>query len=136
VIVALLASEIHSEAADRWIRIQQFENLTTSTWTLTEVGSALARKYRDGDLNQTSYDRAVSQSKFLLAGLQPMTIREREFRLAGTKMVVAPPRGLRAGDALHLAVVVERGCELATLDRRFAEAASAIGVSVTPIIAF
>jgi uncharacterized protein len=37
--------------------------------------------------------------------------------------------GLRAGDALHVAVAAELGATLCTLDKRLAEAAVALGVS-------
>jgi predicted nucleic acid-binding protein len=37
--------------------------------------------------------------------------------------------GLRAGDALHVAVAAELGATLRTLDKRLAEAAVALGVS-------
>jgi predicted nucleic acid-binding protein len=36
--------------------------------------------------------------------------------------------GLRAGDALHLAVASEHGATVHTLDRRLAEAGPALGV--------
>jgi predicted nucleic acid-binding protein len=36
--------------------------------------------------------------------------------------------GLRAGDALHVAVAAELGATLCTLDKRLAEAAVALGV--------
>jgi predicted nucleic acid-binding protein len=36
--------------------------------------------------------------------------------------------GLRAGDALHLAMCVDHGATLCTLDRRLGEAGSALGV--------
>ena len=36
--------------------------------------------------------------------------------------------GLRAGDALHLAVCADHGATLCTLDRRLGEAGPAIGV--------
>ncbi len=39
--------------------------------------------------------------------------------------------GLRAGDALHLAICADHGSTLCTLDRRLADAASALGVAVT-----
>jgi predicted nucleic acid-binding protein len=38
--------------------------------------------------------------------------------------------GLRAGDALHLAVCAERGATLCTLDRRLSDAGSALGVKI------
>jgi uncharacterized protein len=36
--------------------------------------------------------------------------------------------GLRAGDALHLAICADHGATLCTLDRRLNDAASALGV--------
>ena len=38
------------------------------------------------------------------------------------------PLGLRAGDALHLAIAFEAGLSIATLDRKLAEAGNALGV--------
>lgn len=37
--------------------------------------------------------------------------------------------GLRAGDALHLAVAAEHGAVLVSLDRRLVEAGSALGAA-------
>jgi hypothetical protein len=37
--------------------------------------------------------------------------------------------GLRAADALHLAIAVDHGATIVTLDQRLAEAATALGVS-------
>jgi predicted nucleic acid-binding protein len=37
--------------------------------------------------------------------------------------------GLRAGDALHLAVAAEQGATLVSLDRRLVEAARTLGVA-------
>jgi uncharacterized protein len=39
--------------------------------------------------------------------------------------------GLRAGDALHLAVCADRGATLCTLDRRLGKAAPSFGVKTT-----
>ena len=45
------------------------------------------------------------------------------------KLVDSGP-GLRAGDALHLAVVIRLGCALATFERDLAAASQAEGVTV------
>jgi predicted nucleic acid-binding protein len=39
-----------------------------------------------------------------------------------------PALGLRAGDALHLAIASEHGATVYTLDRRLADAGPAVGV--------
>jgi hypothetical protein len=41
--------------------------------------------------------------------------------------------GLRAGDALHLAVCAEHGATLCTLDRRLAQAGATLGVKTLPL---
>lgn len=52
-----------------------------------------------------------------------------QFRVAA-RFVDQHALGLRAGDALHLAVCAEHGAALCTLDRRLEEAAPALGVQV------
>lgn len=47
-----------------------------------------------------------------------------------TRLVDSGARGLRASDALHLAVVLRAGFSLATFDRDLATAAQAEGVAV------
>jgi predicted nucleic acid-binding protein len=52
-----------------------------------------------------------------------------QFRTAA-RFVEQHMLGLRAGDALHLAVCAERGATLCTLDRRLSDAGSALGVKI------
>jgi hypothetical protein len=54
-------------------------------------------------------------------------VERRQFRTAAAFADQYRP-GLRAGDALHLAVAFENGATLRTLDRRLAEAGPALGV--------
>lgn len=41
--------------------------------------------------------------------------------------------GLRASDALHLAICADVGATMCTLDRRMAEAAPVLGVPILPL---
>jgi predicted nucleic acid-binding protein len=50
-----------------------------------------------------------------------------QFRVA-TRLCDQFAPGLRAGDALHLAVAFDRGATLCSLDRRQVDAAGALGV--------
>ena len=50
--------------------------------------------------------------------------------LTAARMADHHSTGLRAGDALHLAVAFGHGARLCTLDRKLAEAALSVGVSV------
>jgi predicted nucleic acid-binding protein len=45
-----------------------------------------------------------------------------------------PALGLRAGDALHLAIASQHGATVYTLDQRIAEAGPALGVSAQLLV--
>ena len=51
-----------------------------------------------------------------------------EFRVAA-RIADQHKLGLRAGDALHLAIAADHGATIATLDKRLADAALALGVT-------
>jgi predicted nucleic acid-binding protein len=56
-----------------------------------------------------------------------MQLSRPQFRLAA-RFADQYALGLRAGDALHLAICAEQGATLCTLNRRLGEAASTLGV--------
>ncbi len=131
-IVAVLAPERHSAVATRWIE-EQRDALAISPWVSTEVASALAMKRRRGLMSAP--DRTA-----VLAGWQALVIRSflvtpittHHFTMAET-LVDSGPRGLRASDALHLAIAVDRGFAMATLDDDLEDAARASGIAVESI---
>ena len=49
-------------------------------------------------------------------------------RRAAARMTDQHALGLRAGDALHLAIAADHGATVQTLDRRIAEAAPTLGI--------
>ena len=53
----------------------------------------------------------------------------RDHFLAAARFANQSGLGLRAGDALHVAVAAELGATICTLDKRLAEATVALGVS-------
>lgn len=55
-----------------------------------------------------------------------LAVSQEHFRLA-TKLVDRHELGLRAGDALHLAIVSDHGATVHTLDQRLAAASVALG---------
>ena len=55
-----------------------------------------------------------------------------QFRLAA-RFADQYALGLRAGDALHLAICADQGMTLCTLDRRLCEAGSALGITTSPL---
>lgn len=133
-IVTVLAPEQHSEVARRWLGEQEPSGLAISAWVGTEVASALAIKHRARMLSPQERHRAWAGWQGMFAvGLLPLDITSADFRRA-EQLVNAATRGLRAGDALHLAIAERHRCALATLDKDLADAALAIGLQVPAIL--
>lgn len=132
-IVALLTPEAASERADAWFADQPAGSLAISPWVATEVSSALSIKVRTGALDLDRRAAALSawnamQSDSLLA----LAITDGHFEAAAA-IANQHELGVRAGDALHLAIVFDGGHTLVTLDRPMADAASRLGIAVEPL---
>ena len=56
-----------------------------------------------------------------------MAVSRSQFR-AAARLADQHALGLRAGDALHLAICADQGATLCTLNRRLSDAGSALGV--------
>lgn len=128
-IVAALTDEVGTERAQSWLEAQDNGTLLISDWTITEVSSALAIKIRSGRIGLA--DRAAALAAFNRLAKESLTLlplKSEHFRTAA-KFTDQHGLGLRAGDALHLAVADDNGLVLYTLDRRLAEAGPALGVA-------
>ncbi|PAX07605.1 type II toxin-antitoxin system VapC family toxin [Sphingomonas lenta] len=128
-VVAVLAQETYSALARAFLADHGPTELVVSAWAITEVASALAMKERRRDIDRRERERLAAEWDRLRSMMTPASIGEEDF-VSAASLVDADPRGLRAGDALHLAIVRRAGHALATLDRDLADAAEAIGVEV------
>jgi uncharacterized protein len=128
VLVAALTAEAMTAQAQGWLAAQAVTDLVVSEWTLTEVSSALSVKVRTRAISQA--ERALVMATFnrwVADSLTVLPVTGAHFRTAA-RFVDQPALGLRAGDALHLAVAADCGATLHTLDVRLADAGPQLGV--------
>lgn len=128
-VVAVLAQETYSVLARAFLADRGPTELVVSAWATTEVASALAMKERRRDIDRRERERLAAEWDRLRFMTVPILVGDEDFASAAT-LVDAGPRGLRAGDALHLAIVKRAGLAIATLDRDLADGAEAVGVEV------
>jgi predicted nucleic acid-binding protein len=129
VVVALLTPEQSSSRALDWFA-QSREALISSDWLITETHSALGMKQRLHGLSAEARLAAGEQFERLLqGGVELRSLDRGRFRQAA-ELLQDPALGLRAGDALHLAVALHSRCShLASFDIRMQQAATVLGLS-------
>jgi predicted nucleic acid-binding protein len=127
-LVAALLPEGKTERTHLWLERQVAGSLFISDWTITEFASALAMKLRAGELDLEQ--RAEAQAAWTAlrnASLITLPVLQAQFAAAAA-YVGRAELGLRAGDALHLAVSSAHGCAIATLDALQRKAAVELGI--------
>lgn len=114
------------------IEAARTRGLIISAWTLTEMASVGALKERMGAVDRATRRQALAMfQRFASSTLRMTEIEPADFRAAA--LLMDGPCPLRAGDALHLAVAKRLPADLATLDRRLADAAAGCGVPLLPV---
>ena len=126
-LVAALTDEPAGPRVRGWLALSA--DFVISDWVAAEVSSALASKVRTKDL--TSAEQVSVEDAFEVTALSLMhePIVRADFRTAAS-LCRRSELGLRAPDALHLAICRRTGHTLCTLDLGLAAAAEAVGVPV------
>lgn len=129
-LVATVVQEAHTQRIRPWLLAQTPGTAFVSDWCHTEVASALALKLRTGALTQEQRAEArTAWERLHAASLPTLAVTSEHFETAAA-FASQHDLGLRAGDALHLAIAREGGHTLVTLDTRMALAALELGIPV------
>jgi predicted nucleic acid-binding protein len=128
-LVTALTNETATERVQVWLSRQDPSALLISEWVATEFAAALSARLRTGQL--TGADRAKTTGLFTRLKAETLTVVPvtRDHFVTAARFADQYVLGLRAGDALHVAIAADRGATICTLDRRLGEAATVLGVS-------
>lgn len=127
-LVAALTNERDTARVQSWLTQRPEGDLAVSEWVATEFSAALSIKLRTGQIEaQHRADALAMFARLRSENLRMLPVTGIEFRSAA-HYADQHKLGLRAGDALHLAICAGHGATLCTLDRRLSVAGSALGV--------
>jgi predicted nucleic acid-binding protein len=128
VLISALTRETATEHAQEWLAAQE-SDLYISDWTITEFSSALSTKLRTRQISISERNTALAAFNHLMgSSFEILPVSPGHFRTAA-RFCERSELGLRAGDALHVAVAMEHGTQIVTFDRRLAEAGNLLGVN-------
>ncbi len=122
--------EAQSEACLDWLAAKAAGSLYASAWVQTEFASAVARKRRQREIRPSHAAAALTGFNDWLGNscvLLPVEVIDFERAAA---MIGQPGVSLRAGDALHLAVVERGHLALKSYDSGLLRAARLLGISI------
>lgn len=128
-LVTFLTRERRTDEVARWLADMDLAALTISNWVVAEFSAALSRKLRDGRMTANERARSLGRFNDLAAhSLVRLPVEDRHF-VAAAQLSDREKTGLRAGDALHLAIAAENGAKLCTLDKGLAKAGAELGLA-------
>ena len=130
VVVAAHTNEAATGRIQDRLAEQDPGEIAISDWVVAEFSSALALKLRARQIGAA--DRAAALAMFARLASETFIVLgpSRSHFRAAARIADQHALGLRASDALHLAICLEAGATLWTLDRRQAEAGRALGAVV------
>jgi predicted nucleic acid-binding protein len=130
-IIPLFINEPNSPRVRAWFEAHATEQMTISDWTRVEFASALGLQVRMDYLTQTIAAPALTLfAKVAADSLLIVLPEQADYRLA-EKFLSDSNLGLRAGDALHLAIAKNHNAQkVLTFDKKMLHAGTALKIAI------
>jgi predicted nucleic acid-binding protein len=126
-LVSAFTIEARTAQIQDWLSSQEPDDLTISDWVITEFSSALSLKIRTGQIDLAQRNTALSYVLHrAMESMDVLAVSPTHFRAAAS-YADQHELGLGAADALHLAIAMDHGAALCTLDRTQAAAGTTLG---------
>lgn len=130
ILLPLFFRDPSTEAALAWLEQAGKETIQISPWTRAEFASAAGIMARRGDISAQLHEEGLERfDRLVSTRLALEAVDTTDFERA-RNWIADYRSGLRAGDALHLAVCARLNARLCTADAALARAASEVGVAV------
>jgi predicted nucleic acid-binding protein len=129
VVASLVLNDAHSTTVRKWFERRKRGQFAISDWTRVEFAGAVARLERMAQLDRSQADAARAAFRDEVeSAMEVLRLRKEDFGLA-VDLLAVPATGLRAGDALHLAIAHNAALPgFETLDERLARAAKLLRI--------
>lgn len=131
-VAPLILQEPSTDIVERFLSGVPAGELAISHWTRVEFSSLLAREVRMGGLDPATAAEADAQFEILADDSFVVLLPDRaDYDLAKTYLQ-NHESGLRAGDALHLAIAANRSAKaIYTFDKTMAKAGTVLGLPIS-----
>jgi uncharacterized protein len=128
IFVPLTVFERKTELVQEWFSECDPRELAISNWVIVEFHSAMSLKLRTSQIDHDLRNGAENLiARYTAENFQVVEVTRADFSRAA-KLASRETLKLRAGDALHLAIVERLEFQICTLDKHLYAAAAAIGV--------
>ena len=131
ILVSFFVAERKSPVVRGWLGSARTQDLTISEWTRTEFASAIGNRVRSRHVGRLEALNILQTFGHMADNSLSVIVPDPDdFRLA-CRYMEKFELGLRAGDALHLAIAMNHGAhDVCSLDRLFVEAGRKLGINV------
>lgn len=125
--------EATSQKIEQFLLKCEINEIVISYWTYVEFSSLLARRLRMGEINQDHAEQMMAMFEYdMRSSFYVLMPSISDYELA-SKFLQKPLTGLRAGDALHLAIAHQHKIKLYTLDKLLIKIAPQLNVKVSTL---